>query len=136
MLLLVNAILITLYLVQTFSAHHPCLVRSGYNITNKFVNAFGAGFAVLLADAFNSNVLIYYFRFKEQYEENKFGIVTRATRRLTLACRYTEWALRASIMCVSLIQLLLLQSKTGVYCIHQLGVLGLEGKWISYLIVL
>ena len=134
--LLFNVMLIALYIVQTFTSHQPCLTKHGHNITQSIVNAYGVGLVVLSVDTFNANVLGVYFRFLVQREESTFGLVTATTRRLTLSCTYIEWLMRGLILFVSLIQSLLLHSKTGDYCIHQLGVLGFEGHWISGLIVL
>ena len=103
MSLLTNAMLIALYVVQFFASHQPCLTRSGHNITNNFVNAYGVGLILVSIDALISNVVGVYLRFKVQYEERTFGLVTTSTRRLTLSCTYMEWVLRASILSVSMI---------------------------------
>ena len=94
------------------------------------------GFAVVTADTLISNYLNIYFRFKAQYEEAKYGVVSKDTRRLTRVCTYTEWAVRVTLLAVSLLQSLVTHSTKGDYCIHKLGVLALEGYWLSWLILL
>ena len=133
--LIYNAAMLAFYVVQTFASHHPCLTKLGHNITDYFDNVFLIGFIVLSADAFNSNFLHVYFRFQVQIEERKFGIVTTSTRRLALTCTYVEWALRSSLLAVSLLQSMVIHSTKGEYCIYSLGVLRLEGSWISWLIL-
>ena len=136
MSLLYNVMLIALYVVQTFTSHQPCLTRHGHNITNGFVNAYGVGLTVIIVDTLNSNVMGIYFRHRVQNEESTFGLVTATTRNLTMTCTYIEWLLRGVILFISLGQSLLLHSKTGDYCIHQLGVLSFEGHWISGLVIM
>ena len=45
-----------------------------------------------------------------------------------------EWVFRAIFLLVSILQALVRTSTSGQYCIHEIGVLELEGDWLYWLI--
>ena len=61
-----NVSLLSLYSVQVFTEHQPCLSPSSHDITETFELAFQLGFALRLLDFVNSEVLIHYIRFRGQ----------------------------------------------------------------------
>ena len=79
---------------------------------------------VLLIDAVNTNCLALFFRYRAQYEEKHFGIITKGTHRVAQTCYFLEWSLRAAIVCLSLVQSLVINSNKGQYCIEKISVLA------------
>ena len=61
---------------MVFAEHEPCLSKSGSNITKGFQIAFIVGLFVQLGDFINSNIVVIFFRFKQEYEERRFGLTT------------------------------------------------------------
>ena len=46
------------------------------------------------------------------------------------------WILKSAILTVSIIQILVMHSNYGQYCIKQLEVLGIEGQWLQTIVVM
>lgn len=121
--LLLNVSLLAIYTVMISSKHHPCLTKSGSNITDNFLFAFLLGFFVQFADFINSNILSILYRSKQQSEEKLFGITTSFTRTMNSCTSFSEWSLRLMNLLVTLFQFKVVHSKKGDYCANQLGVL-------------
>ena len=129
-----NVLLLAFYAVMVISSHEPCLTRSGTNITDGFEMAFLLGLFVLVGDFINSNIISILFRFKKQHEQRKFGISLKFTSRMTETTAYFEWGYRLMTVIISILQLQTTHSRLGDYCVNQLGVLGLEGRWMNTII--
>ena len=70
--LLINAFLVSCYVVLVYVDHPKCLYfKSGANITDEFDFAFTIGGIVVLADFMNTNCMCILFRYKVKTEENK-----------------------------------------------------------------
>ena len=67
--LLFNSLLFVLYVVQVFSKHHPCLMKTGENITRRYQIMFAVGLALLGAEMINTNICNIYYRYKAQIED-------------------------------------------------------------------
>ena len=134
--LLINASVLALYAVQAFSFHQPCLSKQGHNITKAFEHLFQLGFAINFAEAFLANLLNTHLRFQVQKEEKTYGVVSKGTRRLAVGCTYTEWACRAMLLGLSVLQSILITSPKGDYCMHTLKALTLEGYWMVALVAM
>ena len=65
----------------------------------------------------------------------KMGYLTATTQTLETVYAVMEWVFRGMICLVSLLQILILTSATGKYCIHELEVLYQEGTWLKWLII-
>ena len=62
MKLVINAFLISFYVVQVIAVeHYPCKAKNGHDITKRFEISFILGLIVLVADLVNSTVLATYF---------------------------------------------------------------------------
>jgi len=68
-----------------------------------------------------------YYRFKVQYEEKENGVISSNTLRKAMISTVIGWILKSAILTVSIIQILVMHSSYGQYCIKQLEVLGIEG---------
>ena len=132
--LLLNACLIAFYAVQVFTAHPSCLTQGGTNITHRFNFAFATGLILAVLEAINTNVFGIVARLRVQKDEEGLGEVRPTTRHCSLLTNYADWGFRASAVAVSMLQYLILRSKTGVYCADRQEVLAPEKEWLLYLI--
>ena len=134
--LLFNALLLSLYTVMAFTEHVPCLTEQGQNVTKGFEFAFKLGFFATLADFINSAFFEFYIRQRHHLETDGQGFISSTTHTMETIYAVMEWAFRGFFVLVSLLQLMIKGSKTGHYCIHELGVLAEEGRWLKWLIIL
>lgn len=134
--LFMNALLLSFYTVMAFVPHMPCLTPTGVNVTKGFEFAFKLGFYSLAADFTNSAFFEFYVRTRSQFEQEKSGYVSAATLTLETVYAVMEWVFRGLICLVSLLQILILKSASGNYCIHELAVLYEEGLWLKTLITI
>ena len=132
--LLLNACLIAFYAVQVFATHPSCVTQGGTNITHGFNFAFTTGLVLAVLEAINTNVCGILARLRVQKDEERLGEVRTSTRHCSLVTNYADWGFRASAVGISLLQYMILRSKTGVYCSDQLQVLAPEKEWLSWLI--
>ena len=74
--LIANVTLISLYFIQVYLEHQPCLYgRSGANITSYFDLAFWIGGSILIVEFLNTNCMCIYFWYKIKAEEtNNAGL--------------------------------------------------------------
>lgn len=132
---LANAILLSAYIVQACYSHHPCLTKSGQNITLRFELSFKLGLIVIFLDSLNSSVVEIYLRSRVQFEERDFHNGTSSsTMRRAMISIVIGWVLKCAILAISSFQVLVLRSNYGQYCINSLGVLGLEAQWMYALV--
>jgi len=111
--MLVNALLLSVYIVQALSEHHPCLSKNGHNITLRFEFSFKLGMLVLFIDSVNTSIVEIYYRFRVQYEENLNGVVSSGTLRTAMISTVIGWVLKSAILTVSIIQILVVRSSYG-----------------------
>ena len=129
--LLCNATLLAFYTILVTVSHRPCLNANGENFADSLQMAIMIGIFVLLGDFANSNIIGFFFRFKKQHEEQKFGYSSLFTYRMNETSYYLEWSYRLITFFTCCFQRLVTHSDFGHYCIYELGVLKLEGVWID-----
>ena len=131
-----NITLLSLYAVQVFTPHHECLTRGGRNITDNFELAFLLGFIILAADFINSSFMTIYYRYKVQQEERYYSFASSFTQWMQKGTITSEYGFRITMTIIAIYQFTVVHSKFGTYCVSQLGVLNLEGRWIYALIAI
>ena len=89
------------------------------------------GLVPLIAEVINSNMFGIYYRSQKQQEERYLkGAALRKTLRRYLISTYIEWTLRVVIVLVSILQFLIITSRTGTYCAYTTGLLRFESQWL------
>ena len=133
--LLFNALLLSFYTVMAFTPHIPCMTATGQNVTKGFEFAFKLGFFATAADFINAAFFEFYIRQRNHMEVVNYGYVTAAQLTMETIYAVMEWVFRGLFLLVSLFQLLIMVSATGKYCIHEVGLLESEGRWLFWLII-
>lgn len=133
--LLLNALLLSFYTVQTFTPHVPCLTDTGMNVTKGFEFAFKLGFYACVADFVNAAFFEFYIRQRNHVEMDEHGFVSKTTQAFETVYAVMEWVFRGLYIIVSLLQAMIMTSKTGQHCINETLVLQEEGHWLKWLII-
>ena len=94
------------------------MTRSKENVTTKFHYAFIACFIALICDFFNSGILMIYYRFRLQKEEEYFGVATLYAERMAHITCYIEVVFHVITATISIYQFTLVHSKVGEYCVN------------------
>ena len=116
--LLLNALLLSFYTVQTFTPHVPCRTLTGSNVTKGFEFAFKLGFYAAAADFINAAFFEFYIRQRTHIEIQNFGQVTKTTQALETVYAVMEWVFRAIYILLTILQAIIRNSETGDYCIN------------------
>ena len=107
--LISNVILIILYAVQMYNTHISCIVN-GSDITENFDLAFRLGFAILIADFFNLNIVSLTMpqNGKDQISISGFN---EDQKRSLLTSVVLDWFIKVLTVIVSCLQYLILSSE-------------------------
>ena len=107
--LISNVLLIILYTVQMYKSHKSCIV-DGNDITENFDLAFRLGFAILIADFFNLNIVSLTIpqNGKDQFSNSGFN---EDQKRSLLTSVVLDWFIKVLTVIVSCLQYLILSSK-------------------------
>ena len=105
------------------------------NVTKGFEFAFKLGFYACVADFVNATFFEFYIRQRNHVELEEHGFVTKTTLAFETVYAVMEWVFRGLYVLVSLLQAMIMSSRTGDYCINELGVLQEEGFWLKWLII-
>ena len=131
-----NLVLITLYLYMFCTRHQPCLSQSGRNITDTFELCFLLGLIISIADLLNSNLIEIIFSFKAESEEVNYGRTGNYSVSLLKCTGTIEHILRGLLIPICYFQYLTVHSKFGNYCVNELGVLEIEGRFLLGMVTL
>jgi hypothetical protein len=66
----------------------------------------------------------------------RYGQKLNFTMGLENLYLFIEWTFRGFVFLLTLLQLMIRHSTTGLYCIERAKILSSEGKWLSALILL
>lgn len=105
------------------------------NVTKGFEFAFKLGFYACVADFVNAAFFEFYIRQRHHIEMEEHGFVSKTTQAFETIYAVMEWVFRGFYIIVSFLQAMIMSSKTGNYCINELGVLADEGHWLKWLII-
>ena len=133
--LLTNIILITLYLSMFCTKHQPCLSQSSRNITDTFELSFLLGLVISIIDLLNTNLIEIIFSFKVESEEVNYGRSGNFSVSVLKWTGMIEKILRALLIPICYFQYMTVYSKFGDYCVTQLGVLELEGRFLLGMVI-
>lgn len=103
---------------MAFTDHYPCLTASGTNITKGFEFAFKLGFFVHAMDFLNNGAFDYYIRKSISRDIDRRGQVLNYTLFLETLYKVFEWVCRSLVLLVTILQIMIRQSTTGLYCIY------------------
>ena len=131
--LVCNVMLIALYAVQVYSPHQTCIVN-GKNITHHFDLAFRLGFAILIADFFNLNVVSLLTPSADQDLGHSSSFNERQTVAITRSV-VLDWLIKGLTLVVSGLQYLVVSSKKSLFCSQTMDTLEFESKWLAALVV-
>ena len=134
--LLWSVILLALYMVQVFADHHPCLTKTGHDITPSFAFAFQVGFALRIVIFLNSEIINPIIRFKGEQDMVRLGTKSVDQQQYALVTNYFAFSLRLATVLVCWFQYNTVHGSRGFYCTETYGALWLEGRWLDTLIFL
>ena len=108
------------------------MTSAGKNISDEYELAFKLGFLINVIDGVNTSCVNMHYRFRVHYELKHFGLESELSYMLVLISTNFEWFCRASILGVSVYQLMIMNSQLGAYCMED--ILAPEADWLSALI--
>ena len=103
--MLSNVSILSIYVVLLFAEHPECQGSGDEppNVTDKFYFAYRLGFSVFVMKFINSSIVNILLRSKVA-RETKQGKLTYKTKTVKFFSDACQWALRLSVMVVSLVQ--------------------------------
>ena len=127
--LILNAVMVSLYSVQSFTSSPACMsAGSTSNITVNFEHLFFGGFVLHIINftyyAFGEPIARQFFLNARSREPNK------ALNFYLISTAIFEVMLRVLMVVLTALELILVLSKYGRMCVYTTGILLKEGNWL------